>query len=88
MAPVVAVTACGHDVRSDRAPAIHLRGQVLSSQPKHSRLVTRDAMFGGERFRALAPHRVPAVEAKVALGRESVLAKRAEIRSVRHRVSR
>ncbi len=88
MASVVAVATRGHDVVGDCAPAIHLCGQVLRSQPKHSRLLTRDAMFGGERPHALAPHRVPAVETKVGLGRESALAERAEIGSVRHKVSR
>ena len=85
MPSVVAELASGHDVGSDGAPALHLRGQVLGSQPKHSRPLARNAMLSGERLRVFAPHRMQAVETKVALGRESALAERAEIGSVRHR---
>ena len=87
MATVVAKAAGGHDVGSDGGAPVHLRNQMLGGQLEHFRLRARDAVSGSERLHAVAPHQVPAVETKVALGRGSALAEHAEICVVRHRYS-
>jgi hypothetical protein len=70
-----------------RPPSI-FAGQVLGRQPNHSRPVGRDAMRHCERFRVCALHRVQTAKTKVALSPESALAERAEVGSVRHKISR